>query len=247
MMSGLSQRAIQDRLERSEQALERCERIAIASQYASVVMHEVNNYLESITNLVYLTKLQTNIPDQVMVNMESIDKQLKMLATVTRRCLAYHREEQKMKDVDIAEIVQSALKLHYETIARHGVKVEIRCSGPAVASVHEGEILQVISNLLLNALDALPPADGRLSIQVMDRHPWVQIVISDNGTGIPDDLAKNLFEPFVTSKPTGTGLGLWLSKRIIAKNKGTLRFTTSQSAKKSGTSFCISLPSKIAA
>jgi signal transduction histidine kinase len=246
-MNELSQQAMQERLYLAEQALQRCERLATASQYASVVMHEVNNYLEGIINLVYLTKLNINAPDQVMGNMEAIEKQLRMLGSVTRRSLTFHREHSEMKEVNLVEIVQSALKLHEDKINKHDVKVDIQFADSAVAPVREGEILQVISNLLLNALAALPPSNGRLCIQVTDKHPWVQIVIADNGEGIPDDLARNLFEPYVTGKPSGTGLGLWLSKRIIAGHSGTLQFTTSHSAESSGTSFCISLPTSIAA
>jgi signal transduction histidine kinase len=246
-MNESSQLTMQDRLDRAERALERCERLATASQYASVIMHEVNNYLQGITNLVYLTKLNVNVPDQVKGDMEAIESQLRMLASVTRRSLAYHRDHSEMKAVDLVEVVQSALKLHEDKINKHNVKVEIQFADSAVAPVREGEIFQVVSNLLLNALAALPPSNGRLCIQVTDQHPWVQIVIADNGEGIPDDLAKNLFEPFVTSKPDGTGLGLWLSKRIIARHRGTLQFTTSHSAGSSGTSFCISLPTSMAA
>jgi signal transduction histidine kinase len=182
-----------------------------------------------------------------MDDMESVDKQLSMLANVTRRSLSLHRDQNEMKDLDVAEIVKAALKMYEDTIARHGIQVECNISGSTVASVREGEILQVISNLLLNALDALPLANGRLSIQVINEPPWVQITISDNGKAVPDELTENLFEPYTTSKPTGTGLGLWLSKRIITRYKGAIRFTTSHSANKSGSSFCISLPASIAA
>ncbi len=246
-MNELNGRTVDNRLDRAEQALERCERMVIASQYASVVMHEVNNYLESITNLVYLAKLHANLPDRVTEDMESVDEQLRMLGNITRRSLAYHRDQDEKKDLNLVEIVKSALKLHEEAIRRHHVKVECNCSSSAVASVREGEILQVISNLLLNALDALPPANGRLSIQVINEIPSIQITISDNGQGVPDDLAKSLFQPYITTKPTGTGLGLWVSKRIITRYKGTISFTTSHSANTSGTSFCISLPASIAA
>jgi signal transduction histidine kinase len=237
---------LQDRLNRAEQALERCERMAIASRHASAIMHEVNNHLEAITNLVYLIKLQADIPGQVTNNLESMDEQLEILGRITRQSLAFHRDQSEMKNSDLAEIARSALRLHADKILRHAVKVESHFADSAIAAVYEGEILQVISNLLLNALDALPSDNGRLSVQVKARRRSVQIVISDNGQGIPDDIAKNIFEPYVTSKPTGTGLGLWLSKRIIARHKGSLRFKTSRLEKKSGTSFFISLPTSIA-
>ena len=71
----------------------------------------------------------------------------------------------------------------------------------------------------------------------------IHILISDNGAGIPDKFASWLFEPYVTSKDSGTGLGLWLSNRVIAKHSGTLRFCSSQRKGRTGTSFRISLPS----
>src|SRR5580658_304311 len=141
-MNESSQLTMQDRLDRAERALERCERLATASQYASVIMHEVNNYLQGITNLVYLTKLNVNVPDQVKGDMEAIESQLRMLASVTRRSLAYHRDHSEMKAVDLVEVVQSALKLHEDKINKHNVKVEIQFADSAVAPVREGEIFQ---------------------------------------------------------------------------------------------------------
>jgi len=246
-MTELNQQMLRDRLNRAETALERCERMAIASRYASAVMHEVNNCLEAITNLVYLTKLGAAIPEEVIGNMVSIDQQLSIVGRVTRQALSFHRDVNEMKDIDLVDLAQAALKLHADRILRHRVIVETRFADSAVVRVHQSEILQVISNLLLNALDAVPTGAGRLSVQVTSDHFSVGLVISDNGQGISDDLAKDLFEPYVTSKPTGTGLGLWLSKRIIARHKGTVRFTTSQLAGKNGSSFYISLPASISA
>jgi signal transduction histidine kinase len=104
------------------------------------------------------------------------------------------------------------------------------------------EILQVISNLILNALDALPREDGRLSLRVRTRGEAIQITLSDNGSGTPAHVAGRLFEPNMTTKTQGTGLGLWLSQRIIIKHNGTLHFRTSQKPGRNGTTFRITLP-----
>ena len=241
-MDKASQTDLQRRLRQLEKALERCQRIALASRYAGAIIHEVNNPLEAITNLVYLTKTQKSDPGAVSENMEIIGRQLAILSQVTGRALTFHRVQPDATDWDMAEIAECALKLHTEKIARHGITVESSFQRPAVTRALGTEILQVISNLLLNAMDALPRENGRLSVRVRTRGQFVHITISDNGSGMPAHVAARLFEPYMTTKTHGTGLGLWLSKRIVVKHKGTLRFRTSQRPGHRGTSFRITLP-----
>jgi signal transduction histidine kinase len=236
--------SLRRRLELAEQALERSERMAVASRYAGAIMHEVNNPLEAITNLVYLTKLQKDDPAQVFANMLIIERQLETLGRVTRQALTFHRQQSEATEVDLVEIAEAALKLHYDKLLRHGISVRRDFRGPAVGKVFSSELLQVISNLILNAVDALPRNEGRICVRVKQRFDSIHITISDNGSGIPKRFASRLFEPYLTSKESGTGLGLWLSQRIVAKNRGTLRFRTSEHPARRGTSFRISLPAK---
>jgi signal transduction histidine kinase len=236
------QEDLQRRLDQAEQALERSERMAIASRYASAIMHEVNNPLEAMTNVVYLTKLQRADPDQVHENMLILEQQLTALGRVTNQALTFHREQLEAKEVDLVEIAESALKLHEDKLRRHGVTVDRSFCGPAHACVFGSEILQVFSNLILNAVDAVPAGAGKLSIHVELHGEEVRITIADNGQGIADEVADKLFEPYLTTKTSGTGLGLWLSKRIITKHRGTLRFHTSCKEGRTGTSFHIALP-----
>lgn len=233
---------LQQKLAQAEQALERCEKIALANRFAGAIMHEVNNPLEAITNLVYLTKLQSEEPDKVLENMQVVEQQLQILGRVTGQALKFHRQEGETKDWDLAEIAESALKLHADKISRHGVIVERHMSSPAIASMFGTEILQVVSNLILNALDAIPKGKGRLHVCVKARGKSVHLTIVDNGAGIPEHVKTKLFEPYMTSKAHGTGLGLWLSKRIVTKHNGSLRFRTCQTTGRSGTTFRITLP-----
>ena len=233
---------LQQKLHRLEQALERCERLALASLYASAVIHEVNNPLEAITNLVYITKIQKRDAALVAENMDIIQQQLAILGKMTSQALKFHRAQTEARDWDLVAIAESALKLHAGKIARHGVTVDSRFSRPAVAQIFGSEILQVISNLILNAIDALPRKNGRISIRVRTCGHSACVTVSDNGKGMPVHIAQHLFEPYMTSKTQGIGLGLWLSRRIVVKQNGTLRFRTSQRAGRSGTAFRISLP-----
>lgn len=230
------------KLRQLEAALERCERFGLANRYISAIMHEVNNPLEAITNLVYITKNHKDNPTVVAENMETIEQQLALLSKVTSQALAFHRKEVEAKEWDLVAIAESALKLHAAKIARHRATTHTRFDGHAPVRVMGTEILQVLSNLILNALDALPSEDGRIHVRVRTRGKFVHIVIADNGSGIPEHIAPRLFEPYLTSKPEGTGLGLWLSKRIIAKHRGQLAFRSSQREGRRGTAFRIVLP-----
>ena len=186
---------LRKRLELTEAALQRCERLSVASRYAGAIMHEVNNPLAAITNLVYLTKTEPDIPRKVGEYMSLVEEQLKTLAAVTRQVLAFHREQVFAKDFDIIDLMESALKLHSTRLTAGGVALIRDFRPPAVASVFGSEILQVVSNLLLNSLDALPKRDAKLRIRVETRNETVRITISDNGSGMSPETLRNLFNP----------------------------------------------------
>ena len=238
---------LKGRLELTEAALQRCEKLAVASRYAGAIMHEVNNPLAAIANLVYLTHLQADDPAQVRDNMKVVEGQLVTLSNLTAKVLAFHREQSFAKEFDLIDITESALKLHGSRLRSGKVTLTRNFRKPAMAHVFGSEILQVISNLLLNALDALPEEDARLRISIRKDRDVIKIAISDNGCGISPQVRKKLFTPHVTTKETGTGFGLWLSMRIIEKHRGTIRVRSSQVAGKQGSTFRLTLPVKIAA
>jgi signal transduction histidine kinase len=211
-MSQSVEQTLREKLQLAQGALERNERMAVANRFAGAIMHEVNNPLEAITNLVFLTKLNAGNRAQVLENMETIEKQLSMLGGVTRRSLKFHHDHSTLTECDLVEVAKSALKIHAEKIIRHHVSVEPLFCASAKAFIYEAEILQVISNLLLNALEALSTCDNnrRLLVRVTQTGPAGHITIADSGPGIPEHFKQNLFEAYRTSKPSGTGLGLWI-------------------------------------
>jgi signal transduction histidine kinase len=202
-MEKTNEQTLREQLNQAEQALERSERLGVASRYAGAIMHEVNNPLEAITNLVYLTKIQKGDPRQVFENMLVIEEQLATLGRVTSQALTFHREHAEAKEFDLVDIAESALRLHADKLARHQISVDRQFQRPAKATVFGSEILQVLSNLILNAVDALPRGQGRISVRVKSRGQSVHILVSDNGEGIPDEFSSRLFEPYVTSKISG--------------------------------------------
>ena len=233
---------LKERLVRVEESLRQSERHAIAGRYAGAVMHEVNNPLEALNNLVYLTQRESHHAEQVRKNMHDAEAQLERLGEITRKTLSYYREQSEAKDFDLVEIAESALRIHAHRFSANSVVVRRHFPQPVVTKVFAGEILQVFSNLILNALDALPETNAVLWMRVRMLGQRGHIIVADNGRGIHPSMHNTLFEPYVTTKSSGTGIGLWLSKRIIDKHRGTIRFRSSQAPGRSGTIFRLSLP-----
>ena len=231
-----------ERLRKSEEALQRSERLAVASRYAGAVMHEVNNPLEALTNLVYLTKAAPHDVSAVIANMEIADSQLLRLSEITRKTLTFYRDQAEAKDFDLVEIAESALLIHSRRAKAEQVEIRKDLKGPAKAKIFAGEILQVASNLIINALDAVPKTGGLLILRVKTQGGKAHFSVTDNGSGVSPEMAKVLFEAHQTSKSHGTGLGLWLSKGIAERHKGTISYRCEKRAGRSGTTFRLSLP-----
>jgi signal transduction histidine kinase len=226
----------------AENSLRRAEKMAVAGRFAAAVVHEVNNPLEAIGNLVYLTKSAADDPYQVRKHMELVEDQLARLGEITRKSLSFYREEIDPKTFDLVAIAETAIRLHLSTLPAG--RVTITKQFPEVASIRgrDGEILQVLSNLFLNVLDVLPEQDAtfRLRIRIVGKR--VQMAIADNGHGVSAALRSSLFQPFTTGSSKGTGIGLWLSRQIIEGHGGTIRFRSSQRVGRSGTVFLVTIP-----
>jgi signal transduction histidine kinase len=189
-----------------------------------------------------LGKNEVEDASQVRRHLQVVESQLARLGEITRRSLSFYREDAEHKAFDLVDIAEAAIRLHL-----HGLpagRVTLTKQFPEVASINgrEGEILQVLSNLFLNALDALPEQDAKFRIRIRIAGKLVQMAVADNGHGIPTALRAGLFKPFATGKSKGTGIGLWLSKQIMDRHSGTIRFRSSQRVGNSGTVFLLILP-----
>jgi signal transduction histidine kinase len=233
---------LRERLRMAEESLRRSERLAIAGRFAGAVVHEVNNPLEALANLVYLTKKEAHLPERVRKNMLVAETQLDRLAEITRKTLSYYREQTEAKQFDLVEIAESALRIHAHRISAGSIKLRKELPDQLMVKALGGELLQVFSNLILNALDALPEKDAVFCLRIRADRERAYITFSDNGHGIHPSVREGLFEPYVTSKSSGTGVGLWLSKRILDKHQGAIRFRSSHKTGQSGTTFRLSLP-----
>jgi signal transduction histidine kinase len=230
-----------DRLKAAEEALLRGDRLAVANRFAGAIIHEVNNPLEALTNLVFLTKIISS-DERVLENMATAEAQLARLGEITRKSLDFYRDEQQAREFDLVDIAEAALTIHKHRLLGQKVDMRKRFRTPAMAKVVAGEILQVVSNLILNALDALPEHGSILFVRLRSCSRCVHLTISDNGSGIEPEIYKKLFQGNRTTKAHGTGFGLWLCKSIVEKHGGAILTRTSRRQGHQGTTFRVSLP-----
>jgi signal transduction histidine kinase len=229
------------KLKACEDNLRRYHQLALAGRMVGATMHEVNNRLAALTNLIYLARSH---PDCSLQNVEYLDEansQLRSLGEITSRSLAFIRLDTVAKEIDLVDLANSALRLHHEQISQKRINVQTRSSQSALARVKKGEIFQAITNLLLNSIEALPHS-GNLHVRVAMHRSNAVITIADNGAGIPESMRDTLFDSFKSNKPEGNGLGLWIVKEIVHGHGGAIQYRTSNVPDKSGTIFRVSLP-----
>lgn len=210
----------------SEQMLRKWEKLAAAARMSAAMAHEINNPLNGAVNLMYLAKITPGIPAKVAEQLAQAEQELERVAFTARQVLGFYPKSDVNEQVEIPVLVDSALKLFYNKLASKqiGIVREFEACPPIQAV--RGELQQVISNLLSNAIDAVPH-HGVITIgahAVPDGDGMcVEIFIADNGPGIPVEAVDRIFEPFYTTKVgTGTGLGLWIAKEIVERHGGSI-------------------------
>jgi signal transduction histidine kinase len=214
----------------------------LAGQLALESIHEIKNPLDALGNLAYLAYAEAADPEKVRTYMLQIEEQLATLNVIISQTLDLARSSPSAKHADLAALAGAGLRVHRRTIDEKKIHLVTKYPEDLVAEAHPGEILQVLSNLIANALDALPVA-GTLTLRMRRCQRRVHIVVSDNGRGISPEHAKSIFEPFFTTKGAhGTGLGLAICRQIIERHRGKISVRSSTQAGRAGTTFMIFLP-----
>lgn len=231
-----------DRVKQLEEALRESQAFALAGQFAAATMHEVNGPLEAISNLNYLLQANSNDGEQVRNYSGLIEEQLYILTAISRQTLSFYHSHETMEAVRIAPLAEAALRIHHKKIAAKEIRLLKKLPAGVILEGNPGAMLQVFSNLIANAVEALAP-QGILQIRVRCIDGDVHILFADNGYGIPAAVRLRIFEPFFsTKKEGGTGLGLAITKAIVERHGGRIRSRTSTQVGRSGTAFRISLP-----
>jgi signal transduction histidine kinase len=219
------------------------EKFAATGRLAATLAHEVNNPMEAIKNAIYL--LSGSLPENAQPVYNILKSETERVARIVRQMLGLYRNTEQVKPVNVNTLVEDTLLLLTRQLQRANVEVLSDLRPLPDAIIAADQIRQVLSNIIINARDAMP-SGGKLRIRTRhipgkdDLHGFVRIVIADTGTGIPQDMLRTIFEPFVTTKgEKGTGLGLWIVKGIIQNHAGKLVVRSSVGR---GTVFRIDLP-----
>jgi len=230
------------RLGVASEALQRAEERAIAGQLAMEVIHEIRNPLQALDYLVFLALRDAEDAEKVRGYMHIAEEQMVTMGQIATGTLRLGRDSPSPQAVSVSVLTEAAIRIHQRTIEAKRAHLVKDIRGEIVVEAYTREILQVVSNLIVNALDAIPE-NGTVHLRVRKSGGRVRIVVADNGQGIPKENAALIFQPFFTTKEgRGTGLGLCVSKRIIDHHKGTIRVRSSVRPGRSGTAFQISLP-----
>lgn len=228
-------------------ALRRSEKLAAVGQLASSIAHEINNPLESITNLLYLIR-QADAMEDVQEYAKLAQDELARVTEITLQTLRFHRQHSKPTSADMGELLHTVMALYTGRMLVRNIVVDLKLKEAPSVMCLEGEIRQVVNNLVRNALDAMSQG-GRLLIRLHAQPDWhtgregVRLTVADTGEGISPEIRPRLFEPFQTTKElTGTGLGLWVSKGIVEKHGGRISTKTLRGESLHGAVFAVWLP-----
>jgi two-component system NtrC family sensor kinase len=227
----------------AQTALVQSEKLAAAGRLSAAIAHEINNPLEAITNLVFLIDTSPETPPTIRAYAQEALSELSRLTHIARQSLGFYRELTGPSTFDLNQSLEETVSIYGKRfMSRHILIGKDLAPGLTLTAV-KGEIRQVFSNLLVNALDALPK-EGSLHLETRALGPEAVLVrISDNGIGIPPENLDRIFEPFFSTKDgTGTGLGLWVSQNIIGQHGGTIRVTSNTTGPYQGTTFELTLP-----
>ena len=232
----------EDRTLRLETALRRSEKLAMAGRLAASVMHEINNPSQAIAELVYLIGKDADHPERVRAHAVQIEEQLVRIQYIARQTLSFFRDAPRSQTKDLVPLVEAALRYQNVLIEEKHIKVRKELPDILAASVYPGEFLQLVSNLVRNAAEALP-AGGALCVRLRASGVHARLTVADNGRGIPPPIQARLFEAFQSDKAeAGNGLGLWICKNIVDKHGGSIRWRSSTEGKTRGTTFSVLLP-----
>ena len=227
----------------AEYAMRMAEKLAATGKLASAIAHEINNPLEAVTNLIYLARSTESVED-IRTFLTKASQEVDRISRITKQTLAFHRETQRPVLIDMSELMADVVALYQRPGAAKQVKLLFDAQPAPRVCGFPGELTQVFANLIRNAIDAAP-ANSEVCVRVkpIQNGDYTGVLVHDRGPGIPKAVRDKIFDPFFTTKELkGSGLGLWVSRRIIAKHEGAIRFRSRERDGNSGTSFAVFLP-----
>ena len=217
------------------------------------IAHEIKNPLTPIEIAIYRIKkrIEADSPEAIVIkdreviqeSLDSILKEVTALKTIAQEFSSFAKlPEPKFEPLDINDVIKSVLELYATASQNIQVRSNLATHLPEVHA-DKDQMRSVVANLVKNAFEAMP-GGGTLTITTLQApvgkspQSGARIEISDTGAGIPQEIREKIFDPYFTTKSTGTGIGLALAFRIVSDHQGRISFTTGET----GTTFTVDLP-----
>jgi PAS domain S-box-containing protein len=206
---------------KTEAALLRAEKLAAMGRLASTVAHEINNPLESVTNLLFLAQASRSLDSETQMYLATAERELARLSNITRLTLGFVRTSASADETEVAEVVNEVLSIFNHRFETKGVKIERHYVPDVSITIAPHELRQIVTNLIANAADAVGIEQGRIRIRIAREGEKAVLEVEDNGEGVDPIHLPRIFEAFFSTKEeVGTGIGLWVTRELVEKNGG---------------------------
>jgi signal transduction histidine kinase len=230
-----------EELQSAQRLLVRSEKLASIGRLAASIAHEINNPLMPLRNL--LEDIITDL-DQQQVSYDRhavtiIEESIERIRGIVSRMLEFARDSKSVLDwVDVSQVLDTVITLNRKSFEHDHLTVQADIAPMPLIYASRDQLQQVFMNIMLNAHAAMS-AGSRFTVVTRAEPDWVVVEMTDTGCGIPRDSLDRIFEPFYTTKPTGTGLGLFVSHNIIQAHQGAIEVDSQEGL---GTTFRVRLP-----
>jgi len=229
-------------LMRAQQELLQAERLATIGRMASTISHDLRHSLSAIlANAEFLSE-GTLKEGRRLEYYHEVRQAVNQMTGQLQALLEFSKPGTEHRPVraNIASVVARAVRAVKARPEFSGIQVSTTVEGGAEAWIDPGRMERVFHNLLLNACEAVPPESGRVDVTIRQDHAGLEVLVSDNGRGIPDEIRDRLFQPFVTAgKENGIGLGLTVVQKIVQEHGGQVNV---ERTSPEGTVLSVSLP-----
>lgn len=212
---------------------------------AANIAHEINNPLDSVTNLIYLARIGLSAGSKARQYLITAENELERVSHLARQALGYYRDPGTAVEIHLGALLEEVLRVQQSKLLAANVAVDCTFTDQRPLIASSDELMQIFSNLITNAVEAMP-GGGVLTIKTREvGDDGIEVLVRDRGTGISSENLARVFEPFFTTKGSrGTGIGLWVAQQLLQERGGSISIESKTEGADKGTTVTVFLPFK---